>query len=249
MYVNSLWDFVKLVMGHATVIRHTMGVIQLMLRPLSQDRGKHEDRRQLTDLIQTLRLEIPEESPYHEGAGEAEANHACFVDEETQESVGVYGVQPEDWKRVLGNGWTEVTALVDSGCGKHVSPKVIAPHIPITPTRASVAGLGFSVANGDTVANEGQKEIPILTEPGDKSSIVYNIAEVTRPLNSVGQHCDAGNLVLFGASGGVIYHLDTGKMTPFRRRNKGQYEMKFGVPPTDQKTCQVDTSGFARQGS
>ena len=47
--------------------------------------------------------------------------------------------------------------------------------------------------------------------------MTVQVAEVKRPLTSVGRICDRGNRVIFGRGGGVVQNLRTGNITKFRR--------------------------------
>ena len=54
------------------------------------------------------------------------------------------------------------------------------------------------------------------------------MADVTRPLFSVGQTTDEGNLVIFGSKGGMILNIESETATTFRRVNRN-YEIDFWV--------------------
>ena len=56
------------------------------------------------------------------------------------------------------------------------------------------------------------------------------MADVTKPLASVGRMCDAGNQVCFGPLGGAIYNLATGAVSEFKRVN-GVYVMEAWAEP------------------
>ena len=60
----------------------------------------------------------------------------------------------------------------------------------------------------------------------------YNIADVSRPLNSISEICDGGNQVVFGRGGGIIYNLETGRETYFNREG-GIYILDFHVAPVN----------------
>ena len=47
----------------------------------------------------------------------------------------------------------------------------------------------------------------------------YQIAEVSFPLNSVSDICDARNRVMFGSAGGLIYNVSSGKELYFARED------------------------------
>ena len=59
---------------------------------------------------------------------------------------------------------------------------------------------------------------------------VFQVAEVSCPLMSIGRICEMGNRVMFGASGGVVLNLASGQVTPFEKAD-GVYVFDLWVPP------------------
>ena len=96
----------------------------------------------------------------------------------------------------------------------------------------------YMTADGSKLANQGQKTIKGCTAEGVNVSMTYQVADVSRPLNSVGRITDMNNLVLFEQSGGWIINKSTGAQTRFHRED-GVYVMRIWVPKR---------SGFTRQG-
>ena len=80
--------------------------------------------------------------------------------------------------------------------------------------------------------NQGEQHIPVAFENGVNTTAVFQIAEVSRPLVGVGRVCEMGNRVIFGASGGVIVNLATGKETRFERK-EGVYIFTIWIPPPE----------------
>ena len=74
--------------------------------------------------------------------------------------------------------------------------------------------------------------LDIVTNNGNAGRVTYQIAKVSRPLNSVSEICDAGNRIVFGRNGGVIYHIESGKETYFTMSN-GIYILDCLVKPMD----------------
>ena len=90
----------------------------------------------------------------------------------------------------------------------------------------------------------GEKAIQALTSDYQNVALTFQMAEVSRPLASVGEICDKGNLVVFGPKGGYILNMSGGQRTGFERRG-GIYELdlciKNGDPPQE-------NAGFTRRG-
>ena len=75
--------------------------------------------------------------------------------------------------------------------------------------------------------------------------MTFQVAEVSRPLASVGDMCDKGNIVVFGAKGGYVLGLDGQSKVRFER-NRGVYELDLWVKNEEEGS---EASDFPRQGS
>ena len=105
---------------------------------------------------------------------------------------------------------------MDSGCSESVCPPTLAPDYPVTDSAGSLRGQHYIAASDHRIPNLGEHILNIVTEDGIDSKLKYQVAEVSRPLNSVSDICDNGNRVLFGSSGGVIYNIESGRETYFQ---------------------------------
>ena len=119
----------------------------------------------------------------------------CAVDHATNGGP-CGGRQLQDYEKV------RVTA--DSGAVDHVAPKSTAAHIPIKETAASRQGGHYIAANGSKISNMGAKRIRGYTKERTPLDMTWQIAEVKRPLASIGKICDAGNTAIFTAKGGFV---------------------------------------------
>ena len=123
-----------------------------------------------------------------------------------------------------------VKAVVDSGASESVAPPEMCPAYPIKESPGSRAGIGYRSAGKGRIANEGEQILNVLMEDGTPANVKYQIAQIRRPLNSVSEICDGGNQVIFGRGGGLIYNIQSGRQTFFRREG-GIYTMEFWVKP------------------
>ena len=117
----------------------------------------------------------------------------------------------------------------------------MAPQFAIEDTAASRAGVYYTSADGGKIANVGQQNLPVALENGVRTVATFQVADVSRPLMSVGKVCEMGNRVLFGAGGGYILNIATGNATPFYKRD-GVYIFTMWIPPIEQAG-----PGFVRQ--
>ena len=89
----------------------------------------------------------------------------------------------------------------------------------------------YTAAGGKKLANEGEKDICMVTGDGNTVMTNWQTVDITRPLSSVRQICLQGNRVLFGAQGGVIQNIETGKETPFGVEDN-VYVLDLWLPPS-----------------
>ena len=65
-------------------------------------------------------------------------------------------------------------------------------------------GMQYHTADGTRISNLG------VSEHGSALSQTFQIADISRPLTSVGELADAGNVVVFGRKGGYVHTLILG---------------------------------------
>ena len=153
-----------------------------------------------------------------------------------------------------------IRVTADSGASDHVAPLTTARHIKLEETEASRSGLCYQSANGERISNLGQRNIKALTNEGEVVAMTWQVADIKRPLASIGRMCDAGNAAIFTKLGGYIIPEgtvrnlinqieDNGKMLKMNREN-GMYNFDLWV---DRKQVQESnlneparrsTSGF-----
>ena len=99
------------------------------------------------------------------------------------------------------------------------TPPSMCPHYPVQESPGSKVGQCYLSASDDTIPNLGEQVLDVVTHGGSESTAKYQMAEVTRPLNSVSEICDGGGeygqYVIFGKYGGAIMNLETGMATHF----------------------------------
>ena len=108
---------------------------------------------------------------------------------------------------------------MDSGAVAPVEPPSMLPNVKVVPSPGSIRGQNYTSASKHKLKNLGQQRIKACTEEGDETEVLFQIADVSKPLVSVSSICERGNRVLFGKSGGVVINLRTGKQIPFYKKN------------------------------
>ena len=151
-----------------------------------------------------------------------------------------------------GDAYERIRITADSGAVDHVAPRSTAAHIPIRETAASRQGVHYVAANGSKISNMGAKKIRGYTKERTPLDMTWQIAEVKRPLASIGKICDAGNTAIFTDRGGFIVPTESlkgliGRLEqtdqPVLRMNReqGVYNFDMWVPKPDGQVAAVRT--------
>ena len=127
-------------------------------------------------------------------------------------------------------GWVKVRSVMDSGAGVSVAPPGMCPTHPIMESEGSRRGQEFISASENSMPNLGEQKLNVVLDNKKETVVKYQIADVSRALNSVAEICDAGNQVIFGKNGGTIVNQMTGQSTHFGRENN-IYCLDFWVKP------------------
>ena len=139
-----------------------------------------------------------------------------------------------------GGRWVE--AAMDSGAVHSVAPPGLFPGAT-QPSPWSRTGRGYRAANGTSIKNLGQLEVPFATAEGFRCRLPFQVAEVEQALLSVSHVTSAGNIVQFGDAEGSIVNRTTGRTIALERRG-GIYILKMWIPD-----AAAAPPPFGRQGA
>ena len=113
-----------------------------------------------------------------------------------------------------------------------VAPPTMVPNVTIRPSAGSMRGQKFTSASSHKLKNQGEQRIATCTEEGEEGEVLFQVADVSKPLVSVSSICERGNRVIFGRSGGVSFNIESGSRIPFYRRN-GFYVLSLWLQDSD----------------
>ena len=116
------------------------------------------------------------------------------------------------------------------------APDCMCPEVKSRPSEGSRRGHMYTAAGGRKIANEGQKDITMVTESKNVVQTNWQTVDITRPLPSMRQICLQRNGVLFGAHGGVIYNIEGRQEPPFSIEDT-QYVLDLWLPPSATRVC------------
>ena len=137
------------------------------------------------------------------------------------------------------DGWIEIEVTVDSGACDTVMPAAMCGHISILQTEDSRRGVEYEVANGETIPNLGERHCLLMSENSNvMKKIVFQCADIHKPLLSVSRCADLGYQCILDDHGGMLKDKINGEEIPLHRRGN-LYVMRAWVR-------QDKPSGFSR---
>jgi len=147
-----------------------------------------------------------------------------------------------------------LTVTADSGAGNHIASKedIGSYSKLVEPSPASQAGKGFIAANNQKIMNQGHVALRLQGEnPGDQLvNSFFQVADVNRPLMSIGRICDQGHRVMFDSDKAEVISKKTGKVVmKFTRRGGGLYTADLVLrAPKRTGPDNAKPAGFGRHG-
>ena len=108
---------------------------------------------------------------------------------------------------------------LDSGAGDHVLSRLDIPGFSVEESHGSRIGRKFVAAGGKKIANEGQVRLRLRGKDGVGLRSLFQVAEVTRPLWSVGKICDQGFEARFTSKKAIILDSHGKEVLSFERKN------------------------------
>ena len=150
------------------------------------------------------------------------------------------------WKDESHPMWVRIRTVMDSGAAESVAPPTLARHMQVAESPGTRRGHCYVSASNTRIPNMGKNVLNIHTNEGRDSKVLYQIAEVSRPLTSVSATCDKGNWVIYTSEGGFVHTCQTGERTYFERQG-GIYELDLWIRDEGSQGSS-QSSSFPRQG-
>ena len=115
--------------------------------------------------------------------------------------------------------WIEIELTADSGACDTVIPRKLAEAIPIMPSLASLRGMEYEVANGQSIPNLGERRCLVWTEGATEAKRMnMQVADVHKGLLSLSRCADMGFEGRFGRRAGALVCETTGEIIPLVRK-------------------------------
>jgi len=124
--------------------------------------------------------------------------------------------------------WEEIEMAVDSGASESVVNEEQLNGIETLEGDAKKRGIQYEVADGTLIPNLGEKKYMAVSDTGVCRHMRSQVCDVNRALLSVHRCVQAGNKVVFAASGSYIEDETSGEVMPLKEQG-GMYMLKLWV--------------------
>ena len=125
--------------------------------------------------------------------------------------------------------WVLMDATVDSGACVTVMPSGLCAGISIVNNDLSKSGVEYEVANGESIANLGERRCQVMTVGSMiPKQITFQVADVHKPLLSITAWSDMGYDCYLGRAGGSLRDGMTGEVIPLEHR-RSLYSLRMWV--------------------
>jgi len=108
--------------------------------------------------------------------------------------------------------WEQISVIIDSGASVPVMPPGMGKAYELEESEAFRRGTEYECANGQPIANLGQKRMPVVTAEGTLRGYTSQCADVSKPLQSVRHLVRTGHAVIFDDQGSYICNKTTGEL-------------------------------------
>ena len=124
--------------------------------------------------------------------------------------------------------WEEIEMVVDSGASQSVVNEEQLSGVETLEGKAKKMGVQYEVADGTLIPNLGEKKYIAVSDTGVARHMKSQVCEVNKPLLSVHRCVQAGNKVVFAASGSYIEDEASGEVMPLQEKG-GMYMLRLWV--------------------
>ena len=125
--------------------------------------------------------------------------------------------------------WVLIDVTVDSGACVTTMPSGLCLGISIIDNDLSRSGVEYEVANGESIANLGERRCQVMTVGSMiPKQITFQVADVHKPLLSITACSDMGFDCYLVKEGGSLRNRMTGEVIP-RERRGSLYSLRMWV--------------------
>jgi len=158
--------------------------------------------------VQKKKKKVQRKRTAHETANRFAELALLENDEEEEQHIMMHEETKEEY-----DGYVKVTATVDSGSAEHAMPSKSFDKVPTM--KGPKFGRKYLTANGEKIANEGEKVLKMQTMTGMPIGVRWQMTQVVKPLLSVKKLSAGGNTVILEEKNPRIIDRN-GYVTPLR---------------------------------
>ena len=122
--------------------------------------------------------------------------------------------------------WEVLEMAVDSGASESVASDEMITSVETVEGDAMRKGVRYEVADGTLIPNLGEKKFVAVSDGGVMRHMKAQVCDVNKALLSVHRVVQAGNRVVFSASGSFVQDEQTGERMPPKEKG-GMYMLKL----------------------
>jgi len=124
--------------------------------------------------------------------------------------------------------WEAIEMAVDSGASESVVSEEMLTRVTTVEGDAQKKGVQYEVADGTLIPNLGEKKFVAVSDGGVTRQMKAQVCEVNKALLSVHRVVQAGNRVVFSASGSFVQDEQTGETMELVEKG-GMYMLRLWV--------------------
>ena len=146
-------------------------------------------------------------------------------------TLGSLGIRmPEGLKSVeeVAPEWEEIEMAVDSGASESVVSEDMLTGVETVEGYAQKKGVQYEVADGTLIPNLGEKKFVAVSDAGVTRAMKAQVCDVNKAVLSVRRVVQAGNRVVFAASGSYVQDETSGETMALTEKG-GMYMLKLWV--------------------
>ena len=135
--------------------------------------------------------------------------------------LGMLGIRMPSGLNIIGEAapeWEEIEMAVDSGASESVVNEEQLSGMETVEGKAKKMGVQYEVADGTLIPNLGEKRYIAVSDTWVARHMKSQVCEVNRALLSVHRCVQAGNKVVFAASGSYIEDGASGEVMPLQEK-------------------------------
>ena len=129
------------------------------------------------------------------------------------------------------HGFECISIPMDPGASESALPKFQCMDMPLRQTDKSRSGYTYEAAGGQSILNEGERNLIFMAQEGNSCNMAFQVAEVNKGLRSVADLVDIGHKVVFDANGS--YMQDPSSQRAHLRRQRGMWYLDCWKVPRE----------------